>query len=127
MIWTIWNPTIVDFEPNFAIKNVALFKPKISNINMQYFKYFLTTSSTINKMLRDAKGATQKFVWLWYLRKFKIPLLPLSKQKEIVTYLDEVFEKNKKIKEWYEKKLKDLEEMKQSILKEAFENEEFVK
>ncbi len=32
-----------------------------------------------------------------------------------------MFDKNKVIKEWYEKKLKDLEEMKQSILKEAFE------
>lgn len=51
----------------------------------------------------------------------KIPLPPLPKQKEITQYLDQVFEKNKALKESYEMKLKDLEEMKQSLLKEAFE------
>ncbi|MDD3302704.1 MAG: restriction endonuclease subunit S, partial [Candidatus Gracilibacteria bacterium] len=50
-----------------------------------------------------------------------IPLPPLPKQKEIVTYLDKIFEKNKSLKSEYERKLKDLEEMKQSLLKEAFE------
>jgi len=44
-----------------------------------------------------------------------------------VEYLDKIFEKNRILKEKYEEKLKDLEEMKQSFLREAFENEEFVK
>jgi type I restriction enzyme S subunit len=55
------------------------------------------------------------------IKKLTIPLPPLQKQKEIVAQLDQVFEKNKALKESYEKKLKDLEEMKQSLLKEAFE------
>jgi len=55
------------------------------------------------------------------LKQIKLPLSPLEKQKEIVAQLDQVFEKNKALKDSYEKKLKDLEEMKQSLLKEAFE------
>jgi len=43
-----------------------------------------------------------------------------------VGYLDEIFGKNKILKEKYEEKLRDLEEMKQSFLREAFENEGFV-
>ena len=50
-----------------------------------------------------------------------IPLPPLQKQKEIVSYLDQVFEKNKELKTKYEEQLKELEEMKQSLLKDAFE------
>lgn len=121
MIWTIWNPTIVDFEPNFAIKNVALFKKKSEIIIMEFLKYYLLSDFIIKKMLNEANWATQKFVWLWYLRSFTIPLPPIPKQKEIVTYLDEIFEKNKFLKSEYERKLKDLEELKQSLLKEAFE------
>ncbi len=53
--------------------------------------------------------------------ELKIPLPPLPKQKEIVAYLDKVFEKNKSLKNEYERKLKNLEELKQSLLKEAFD------
>lgn len=55
------------------------------------------------------------------LKEIKIPLPPLQKQKEIVEYLDEVFEKNKELKTKYELQLKELEELKQSLLKDAFE------
>ena len=75
MIGTIWNPTIVDFEPNFAIKNVALFKKKDENASMQYLKYFLQSDFNVKKMLNEANWATQKFVWLWYLRKTLIFLI----------------------------------------------------
>ncbi len=121
MIWTIWNPTIVNFEPNFAIKNVALFKKKNEIIIMEFLKYYLLSDLVIKKMLNEANWATQKFVWLWYLRSFQIPLPPLEKQKEIVSYLDEVFAKNKELKTKYELQLKELEELKQSLLKDAFE------
>mgnify|MGYP002348716673 CR=1 FL=1 len=121
MIWTIWNPTIVNFEPNFAIKNVALFKKKSEIMLIEFLKYYLLSDLVIKKMLNEANWATQKFVWLWYLRNFQIPLPPLQKQKEIVSYLDEVFAKNKELKTKYELQLKQLEELKQSLLKDAFE------
>lgn len=56
-----------------------------------------------------------------HVYNLKIPLPPLEKQKEIVEYLDKVFEENKRMKEGYEQKIASLREMKQSLLREAFE------
>jgi type I restriction enzyme S subunit len=55
------------------------------------------------------------------LKEIQIPLPPLQKQKEIVSYLDQIFAKNKELKTKYESQLKELEELKQSLLKDAFE------
>lgn len=70
---------------------------------------------------------------LWYRRHFpilkqiKIPLPPLPTQQKIVEKLDKIFSANSELKNFYEKNLKNLEELKQSILKQAFEDENFIK
>lgn len=70
---------------------------------------------------------------LWYRRHFpilkqiQIPLPPLPNQQKIVETLDKIFAKNSELKNFYEKNLKNLEELKQSILKQAFEDENFIK
>ena len=74
-------------------------------------------------MLSEAKGTTQKFVGLGYLRDFKIKLPDLKEQKAIVKKLDELSEQTKKLEEIYKKKLTDLEELKKSVLKKAFTGE----
>ncbi len=84
-----------------------------------YFNSQLFRKTQIEPQI-DQQCWQANFSW-WKLKETIFLLPPLSKQKEIVSYLDKVFEKNKMLKEKYEKKLKDLEEMKQSILKEAFE------
>ncbi|MBW2654116.1 MAG: restriction endonuclease subunit S, partial [Deltaproteobacteria bacterium] len=122
MIGTIGNPIVVQEEPNFAIKNVALFK--ISKEQNSYFlKYYLDSKSSIDKMLCDAKGTTQKFVGLGYLRNFIIQLPSLSEQKQIVKKLDALSAKTKKLEAVYQKKIDDLEELKKSILQKAFSGE----
>ena len=126
---TMWKISIVPEWIKKWIINQALLvlKPRNKLIN-EYLKLFMESWVFQEEITKYSKWAAIKNVAsVKILKQIKIPLPPLSKQKEIVAYLDEVFEKNKEIKEWYEKKLKDLEEMKQSILKEAFENEEFVK
>lgn len=120
MIGTIGIPTIVDIEPEFAIKNVALFKPKNTEADMQYLRYFLLSDFVIQKMLSESKWATQKFVGLGYLRTFKIPLPPLPRQHEIVAHLDEVFATTQALRAEYEAQIRDLETLRQSLLEEAF-------
>ncbi|HSV75462.1 MAG TPA: restriction endonuclease subunit S [Bacteroidales bacterium] len=90
MIGTIGNPIVIKDEPDFAIKNVALLKVP-ENQNSYFLKYYLDSSLVIDKMSRDAKGATQKFVGLGYLRNFEIPLPPLPEQQRIVSILDAAF------------------------------------
>ena len=91
MIGTIGNPIVVNVEPEFAIKNVALIK--VTQSQSSYFlKYYLETEYVQSKMQREAKGTTQKFVGLGYLRDFPIVFPPLPEQKQIVAILDETFE-----------------------------------
>lgn len=48
MIGTIGNPVVIEDEPNYAIKNVALFKVG-NNQNSYFLKYFLDSKQTIEK------------------------------------------------------------------------------
>ena len=54
MIGTIGNPTIVEIEPEFAIKNVALFKVPESQ-NNRFLQYFLSSKTIVEKMMRESK------------------------------------------------------------------------
>jgi type I restriction enzyme S subunit len=122
MIGTIGNPTVIKNEPDFAIKNVALFKvPK--DQSSHFLKYYLDSKTVINKMSKEAKGTTQKFVGLGYLRNFPIRLPPLPVQKKIVEILDKSFVKLSKAKENAEKNLKNAKEVFESYLQSVFENE----
>jgi len=122
MIGTIGSPIVVEIEPDFAIKNVALFK--IPKDQSNYFlRYYLDSKIVFDKMARESKGTTQKFVGLGYLRGFTIPLPPLSEQKAIVKKLDALSEETKKLEEIYKKEIADLEELKKSVLQKAFRGE----
>lgn len=92
------------------------------NAISEWIYYLFITDAFLKEWANNMSWA----VWLKRVTKdfilnYKLPLPPLPKQKEIVSYLDKIFEKNKTLKEKYERKLKDLEELKQSLLKEAFE------
>lgn len=54
------------------------------------------------------------------LRNIEIPLPPLHEQKRIVKILNEVFGKTAKLRENYQQKLDDLDELKKSVLNKAF-------
>lgn len=90
MIGTIGNPIVIESKPNYAIKNVALFKVPESE-NSKFLKYYLETDYVKGKMAVEAKGTTQKFVGLGYLRNFPIVLPAPEEQKRIVAILDEAF------------------------------------
>ena len=119
--WTTWVWAIVDRNEIFDIYvSLALLRPKEFIIS-KFLLYFI--NSPIAK-----RQFNSRLKWVWvpnlHLKEIKevgVPIFDIKKQKEIVAYLDDIFAKNKALKESYEKKLKDLEEMKQTLLKEAFE------
>lgn len=122
MIGTIGNPTLVTVEPSFAIKNVALFKIPPSQ-NGAFLKYYLASGITLSKMMQEAKGTTQKFVGLGYLRNFPINIPPLAKQLEIVESLDRLSAEAQCLESIYQRKLTALDELKKSLLHQAFTGE----
>ena len=54
------------------------------------------------------------------LKEIKIYLPNISRQHEIVSYLDTIFDKSKTLKSEYETQIKDLETLRHSLLEEAF-------
>ena len=91
MIGSIGNPVKVIKTKEFAIKNMALFKPYTSAISMSYVYYFLVLSQDI--MRKQAAGGVQQFVSLNFLRNYLISIPPLAEQKRIVEKIDEIFAK----------------------------------
>lgn len=91
-----------------------------------YLLYFLRSNTFVNSANKSTSWARMPRVTTNFLKQIQIPLPPLSKQQEIVAYLDNIFANNSELKLFYQKNLENLKELKQSILKEAFENENFV-
>lgn len=119
--WTTWVWAIVDKDEIFDIYvSLALLRPK-SFILSKYLLYFIN-SPTAKKQFNS------RLKWVWVpnlhlkeIKEVEVPIFDIQKQKEIVSYLDQIFEKNKELKTKYELQLKELEELKQSLLKDAFE------
>ena len=122
MIGTIGNPVLIKGQTNYAIKNVALFKD-INLINMTFFRFYLETKFVIDKMKKEAKGSTQKFVSLKYLRNFPICYPSLEEQQRIVNRIESLFTKLDRAKELIENTLAQFEQNKMAILHKAFSGE----
>ncbi|MCK4619876.1 MAG: restriction endonuclease subunit S [Desulfobacterales bacterium] len=79
MIGTIGNSVLIDFEPDFCIKNVALFKPqKVLGRFFIQLLYSLFYQTYINSKL---DGGIQKFISLGVMREFDVPL-PSTKAEQ---------------------------------------------
>ena len=84
-IGTVGNTCLVDYEREFSVKNVIIFKPPIRAISV-YLYYWLISPSMQSIFLTQTNGASQQFVGLTFMRRIKI-LVP---NKYIMTS----FEKN---------------------------------
>lgn len=113
---------IVDDKRVFSIKNVGLIKTS-ENINIHYLLHYLKSSMAMKYVMYMSNGGAQEFVGLTALRSFPIPLPPLNEQKTIVRQLDALQAETQKLEAVYQKKIKDLEELKKSILQKAFAGE----
>lgn len=87
MIGTIGSAVMVDFEPEFCIKNVALLKPQkiepaflVQLINSPLFQVYLGGS---------LDGGIQKFVALGTLRRLMVPVPPIPEQRAIAEALSD--------------------------------------
>lgn len=120
---TMWKVSIVPEWIKKWIINQALLalKPNEKLLN-KYLKLYMESGVFQDEISKYSKWAAIKNVAsVKILKEIQIPLPPLQTQKEIVAYLDQVFEKNKTMKQGFEGQIQALEELKQSLLKDAFE------
>lgn len=110
---------IVDTKTVFSIKNVCLVK-RSHKINHKYLLHYLNSQRAKSFVQSFSKGGAQEFIGLTELRQFPIANAPLDEQNAIVLKLDELLNEAKKLESIYTKKVLSLEELKKSILNQAF-------
>lgn len=116
MIGTVGEAAVVKDIPDYAIKNVALFKIGGSEIKGKWLAYYLSSSDAKGHMTGNMKGSSQQFLSLKQLRGLPIPVAPEEYMKRVVEILsayDNLIENN-------QKQIKLLEEATQRMYKEWF-------
>ena len=117
MIGTVGKPVIVNAEPMFAIKNVALIKftpdSLVTNI---YIKTLLESDYFDRAVLDKIRGGTQKFIALGDIRKLEIILPDLKHQQCFSAFVERVDKQKQTVQQSLEK----LKLMKKALMQEYF-------
>ena len=117
MIGTIGNPVIVNIEPNFAIKNVALIKFKQASKVLNIYIWALLQSNYFDDtVLSKIRGGTQKFISLGDIRKLEILIPPIELQNQFAAFV----EQTEKTKITVNRSLDKLETLKKALMQEYF-------
>lgn len=95
-IGTVGNCCIIDYDREFSVKNVIIFKPK-TMVETSYLYYWLTSSTMQEIFSTQTNGASQQFVGLNFMRKYKLivpsndilenfakKIVPIINQKELL-------------------------------------------
>lgn len=95
-IGTVGNCCIVDYDREFSVKNVIIFKPKTMR-DTAYLYYWMTSSTMQEIFGAQTNGASQQFVGLTFMRRYKLlfpkddileafadKVLPIVEQKRLL-------------------------------------------
>ena len=117
MIGTVGKPVIVDIEPDFAIKNVALIKFRAdSSVLNIYIRALLQSDYFDDAVLSKVRGGTQKFISLGDIRKLEILVPPMDIQKQFVEFVKQV----DKLKVEVQKSLDETQQLMDSLMQKYF-------
>ena len=115
MIGTVGKPVIVNIEPNFAIKNVALIKfiqaSKVLNI---YIQALLQSDYFDDAVLSKIRGGTQQFISLGDIRKLEVLVPPIELQNQFAAFVEQIA----KTKATISRSLEKLETLKKALMQE---------
>jgi type I restriction enzyme S subunit len=114
-------PVLIDFEKEFCFqRHIGLVRP-LDTISQKWVYYLLQSPTVFNQAKETATGTAQKTVALSSLRNFIIPYCPFEEQQLIVSELESKLTVCDKIEETISQSLQQMETLRQSILKKAFE------
>lgn len=95
-IGTVGNCCIVDYDREFSVKNVIIFKPETMR-DTAYLYYWMTSSTMQEIFGAQTNGASQQFVGLTFMRRYKLlvpkddileafadKVLPIAEQKRLL-------------------------------------------
>jgi type I restriction enzyme S subunit len=115
MIGTVGNAAIIDFDPVFCIKNVALIKTDINALHPYYLLQLIRSDDYSSYIESQLAGGIQKFISLSILRSLDVPLPPIfTEQTAIATVLSDMDTEIESL----ESKLAKAREIKQGMMQE---------
>lgn len=88
MIGTIGNPVLVDHDPSYAIKNVALLKFGSAIMRNVYVLQLLRSNYFEWATAHKNRGGTQKFLALGDIRNLPVPVPPHDLQTTFSSYFE---------------------------------------
>lgn len=114
------HPALVVDEPNYAIKNVALFKVPSSQ-SSRLLLYLLSSDLIMDKINKEKSGSSQPFVSLKYLRTFKVSIpMEYEQQEELALRIERLDRISKRLQSKYINIIALCDDMKQALLRKAF-------
>lgn len=117
---TVGETAILDFEACFPDSVIGIVVNEQSADN-EYVEYLLQSFKTLLK--EKGKGTARDNINLGTFENQKFPFPPLKQQKEIVVTLNALAEETQHLESIYQQKLAALEELKKSLLHQAFSGE----
>ncbi|EAL1764502.1 hypothetical protein AJY72_06190 [Campylobacter jejuni] len=119
---TIGKSGIIPKSLNGAILTENAIKLEYKNYNIyNKFMYYFTTSSCFkNQAIESTRIVAQPKLAISRLKTIQIPIPPLQEQEQIASYLDELSLNIKDLKQNYQTQIKNLQELKKSLLDRAF-------
>lgn len=120
---TLGIPVLVREEIDFCFqRHIGLIRPKLDTDSL-WLSYALLSPQVFRQATVGSTGAAQKTVSLALLRNMSIPKVPHSEQKQIAAKLNALEQETQRLESIYRRKLDALDELKKSLLHQAFNGE----
>ncbi len=123
-VGTIGKPMILEEDTPFGIfVSVGFFRPYKERVLNSFLKYWMLSSIFERQVEINVVGSTLKNLNTGWLKHFSVPLPPLEQQRRLVDRLDILYRKNCTLQDNYQKTLTLCDDLKQSLLRKAFNGE----
>jgi len=116
-------PVLVTENRDFCFqRHIGLVRPK-PEVSSEWLYYLLLSPQVLRQANDGATGTAQKTVSLKLLRGFQVPRVSLAFQQATVEKLNAILEETQRLESIYKQKLAALDELKKSLLHQAFSGE----
>jgi type I restriction enzyme S subunit len=117
---TLGIPVLVKDQRDFCFqRHIGLIRPS-PETDSSWLAYALLSPQVFKQATTGSTGAAQKTVSLSVLRGLTVPRMNPTEQRQVASQLDELSTETQELETIYERKLAAFEELKRSLLRQAF-------
>lgn len=110
-------------EPFSLLSSVCLIKTNQIILKPAFLCYYLQSSTGLSSIIGQMSGAAIKRIVLKDIKKAVVPFPPLDMQNEITEIFNTLLSETQRLEALYQRKIACLDELKKSLLQQAFAGE----